>query len=87
MVDRSIPLILRRSFLRTAKMIIDVYDRKLILRIVEDTVEFNLRSTMNYPQEVKDYWSIVTNKDLVEELIRKNFSTPTLEEFIKNIRS
>ena len=34
--DRNIPLILGRSFLRTARTIIDVYEGKLIMRLGDD---------------------------------------------------
>lgn len=47
--DRSLPLIFGRSFVRTARTFIDVYEGKLIMRVGDDKIKFNLFNTMRYP--------------------------------------
>ena len=54
--DRNIPLILGRSFLRTARTIIDVYEGKLIMRLGDDQIEFNFVNSMRYPLDVDCCW-------------------------------
>nr|GFC95962.1 reverse transcriptase domain-containing protein [Tanacetum cinerariifolium] len=40
--DPRVPLILRRSFLKTGNALIDVYERELTLRVGKKAVTFNL---------------------------------------------
>lgn len=47
--DRSIQLILRRSFIRTAHSLIHIHADKLILRLRDDQIEFSFRNTIRYP--------------------------------------
>nr|GFC43300.1 reverse transcriptase domain-containing protein [Tanacetum cinerariifolium] len=46
--DPQVPLILRRSFLKTGRALIDVYAGKLILRVNNEAVTFNLDQTARY---------------------------------------
>nr|GEY54291.1 reverse transcriptase domain-containing protein [Tanacetum cinerariifolium] len=47
-VDQRVPLILRRSFLRTNRALIDVYREEITLRVNDESVTFNLNQTMRY---------------------------------------
>nr|GEV04607.1 reverse transcriptase domain-containing protein [Tanacetum cinerariifolium] len=46
--DPRVPLILRRSFLKTGRALIDVYEGELTLRICKEAVTFNLDQTLRY---------------------------------------
>ncbi|GKE58092.1 hypothetical protein Tco_1497277, partial [Tanacetum coccineum] len=46
--DPRVPLILRRSFLRTGRALIDVYGEEIILRVDNEAVTFNLDQTTRY---------------------------------------
>nr|GEZ93631.1 reverse transcriptase domain-containing protein [Tanacetum cinerariifolium] len=46
--DPRVPLILRRSFLRTDRALIDVYREEITLRVNDESVTFNLNLTMRY---------------------------------------
>ncbi|GJS44195.1 reverse transcriptase domain-containing protein [Tanacetum coccineum] len=46
--DPRVPLILRRSFLRTGRALIDVYGEEITLRVDNETVTFNLDQTTRY---------------------------------------
>ena len=46
--DRAAPMILGRPFLSTKQALIDMKDRELTLRVVEDKVKFNLYKSMEF---------------------------------------
>nr|GEY19705.1 reverse transcriptase domain-containing protein [Tanacetum cinerariifolium] len=46
--DHRVPLILKRSFLKTERALIDVYEGELTLRVGNKTVTFNLDQTSRY---------------------------------------
>ena len=79
--DRGIPLILGRSFLRTARTLIDVHGGKLILRVGDDQIEFNFQNTIKYPPEVDSCWMI---EELEEESSALNILTESLEMCLMN---
>ncbi|GKA17303.1 reverse transcriptase domain-containing protein [Tanacetum coccineum] len=43
-----VPLILRRSFLKTSRALIDVYEGEITLRVGKETITFNLDQTSRY---------------------------------------
>ncbi|GJV45738.1 reverse transcriptase domain-containing protein [Tanacetum coccineum] len=47
-VDPRVPLILRRSFLRTGHALIDVYGEEITLRVNDESVTFNLNQTTRF---------------------------------------
>ncbi|GJT31540.1 reverse transcriptase domain-containing protein [Tanacetum coccineum] len=49
--DPRVPLILRRSFLRTSRALIDVYEGELILRDGDEQLIFHVDSTSKLPQK------------------------------------
>nr|GEW20191.1 reverse transcriptase domain-containing protein [Tanacetum cinerariifolium] len=46
--DPRVHLILRRSFLRTDRALIDVYGEEITLRVNDESITFNLNQTMRY---------------------------------------
>ncbi|KAK1423118.1 hypothetical protein QVD17_18413 [Tagetes erecta] len=48
--DATVPLILGRPFLATARALIDVCDGKLSLRVGEETVTFDIHQSMRHPK-------------------------------------
>ncbi|GJX38953.1 reverse transcriptase domain-containing protein [Tanacetum coccineum] len=52
--DPRVPLILRRSFLKTERALIDVYARELTLRVGNKAVTFNLDQTSRYSSNYDD---------------------------------
>src|SRR3954463_1991680 len=82
----GIPLILGRSFLRTARTIIDVYEGKLTLRIGDDSVEFNFKNEMKYPPEADDCLNISTEDDFFDDL-SEQYVIPSFEKYTENIIS
>ncbi|KAD4385354.1 hypothetical protein E3N88_25522 [Mikania micrantha] len=53
--DETVPIILGRPFLRTAKAIIDVFDGKLTLRVGDETVTFEVVKSMRHPSDHDDF--------------------------------
>nr|GFA16600.1 reverse transcriptase domain-containing protein [Tanacetum cinerariifolium] len=49
-----VPLILGRSFLRTARALIDVYGKEITLRVNDESITFNLNQTMRYSSTYDD---------------------------------
>ncbi|GJY21565.1 reverse transcriptase domain-containing protein [Tanacetum coccineum] len=52
--DPRVPLILRRSFLRTGRALIDVYAEEITLRVNDKSVTFNLSQTTRYSSTYDD---------------------------------
>nr|GEV74312.1 reverse transcriptase domain-containing protein [Tanacetum cinerariifolium] len=52
--DPRLPLILRRSFLRTVRALIDVYGEEITLRVNDEAVTFNLNQTLRYSSTYDD---------------------------------
>nr|GEU64150.1 reverse transcriptase domain-containing protein [Tanacetum cinerariifolium] len=52
--DLRVPLILRKSFLRTVRALIDVYGEEITLRVNDESVTFNLNQTMRYSSTYDD---------------------------------
>ncbi|KAL5537709.1 hypothetical protein UlMin_030066 [Ulmus minor] len=58
--DREIPLILGRPFLATGRTLIDVQQGKLILRVQDEQVTFDVFEAMKFPSEVHSCFQINT---------------------------
>ncbi|GKE88752.1 reverse transcriptase domain-containing protein [Tanacetum coccineum] len=52
--DPRVPLILRRSFLRTSRALIDVYGEEITLRVNNKAVTFNINQTTRYSSTYDD---------------------------------
>ncbi|GJZ00398.1 reverse transcriptase domain-containing protein [Tanacetum coccineum] len=55
--DPRVPLILRRSFLKTGRALIDVYEGELTLRVGKEAITFNLDQTSRYSSNY-DYMTV-----------------------------
>nr|GFB03021.1 reverse transcriptase domain-containing protein [Tanacetum cinerariifolium] len=53
-VDPRVPLILRRSFLKTERALIDVFKGELTLRVGKEAISFNLDQTLRYSANYND---------------------------------
>ncbi|GJS35039.1 reverse transcriptase domain-containing protein [Tanacetum coccineum] len=62
--DPRVPLILRRSFLKTGRALIDVYEGELTLRVRKEAVTFNLDQTLRYSSNYDD--NTVNRIDVIE---------------------
>ncbi|GJZ57989.1 reverse transcriptase domain-containing protein [Tanacetum coccineum] len=65
--DPRVPLILRRSFLRTGRALIDVYGDEIILRVDNKAVTFNLDQTTRYSSINDKYVNRIDIIDVVYE--------------------
>nr|GEU67704.1 reverse transcriptase domain-containing protein [Tanacetum cinerariifolium] len=52
--DPRVPLILRRSFLKTERALIDVFEGELTLRVGKEAITFNLNQTSRYSANYND---------------------------------
>nr|GEV76425.1 reverse transcriptase domain-containing protein [Tanacetum cinerariifolium] len=52
--DPRVPLILRRSFLKTGRALIDVFEGELSLRVGKEAITFNLDQTFRYSANYSD---------------------------------
>nr|GEU65601.1 reverse transcriptase domain-containing protein [Tanacetum cinerariifolium] len=52
--DLRVPLILGRSFLKTGRALIDVFEGELTLRVVKEAITFNLDQTLRYSANYND---------------------------------
>nr|GEY93537.1 reverse transcriptase domain-containing protein [Tanacetum cinerariifolium] len=62
--DPRVPLILRRSFLRTGRALIDVYGEEITLRVNDESITFNLSQTMRYSSTCDDI--LVNRVDVID---------------------
>nr|GEW87206.1 DNA-directed DNA polymerase [Tanacetum cinerariifolium] len=53
-VDPRVPLILRRSFLKTGRALIDVFEGELTLRVGKDAITFNIDQTSRFSANYSD---------------------------------
>nr|GEV37119.1 reverse transcriptase domain-containing protein [Tanacetum cinerariifolium] len=53
-VDPRVPLILERSFLKTGRALIDVFEGELTLRVGKEAITFNLDQTSRYSSNYND---------------------------------
>nr|GEV86571.1 reverse transcriptase domain-containing protein [Tanacetum cinerariifolium] len=73
--DPRIPLILRRSFLKTRRALIDVYTEYLTLRVNNEAVTFNLDQTSRYSANYND---MTTNRFDVIDMAYEEYSKEVL---------
>ena len=74
--DREVPLILGRPFLATGRTLIDVQQGKLILRVQDEQVTFDVFEAMKFPSEVHSCFQINTLDKLISETFEER--TPLL---------
>ncbi|XP_076931220.1 uncharacterized protein LOC143596294 [Bidens hawaiensis] len=52
---KKVPIILGRPFLRTAKVLIDLYDGKITLRVGDENVTYDVARLMKHPSDQDDF--------------------------------
>ncbi|XP_020209210.1 uncharacterized protein LOC109794144 [Cajanus cajan] len=65
--DLEVPLILGRPFMKTARVIIDMDDGKLKVRVQDEEVNFNVFEAMKFPKDNKDCFRIDVLDDVCLE--------------------
>ncbi|GKD10567.1 reverse transcriptase domain-containing protein [Tanacetum coccineum] len=73
--DPRVPLILGRSFLKTGRALIDVYEGELTLRVGKEAVTFNLDQTSRYSS---NYDELTANRIDVIEMACEEYSQEVL---------
>ncbi|GJU87238.1 reverse transcriptase domain-containing protein, partial [Tanacetum coccineum] len=73
--DPRVPLILGRSFLKTGRALIDVYEGELTLRVGKEAVTFNLDQTSRYSSNYDD---MTTNRIDAIEMACEEYSQEVL---------
>ncbi|GJY85126.1 reverse transcriptase domain-containing protein [Tanacetum coccineum] len=76
--DPRVPLILRRSFLKTRRALIDVYEGELTLRVGKEAITFNLDQTLRYSSNYDD---MTANRIDVIEMACEEYSQEVLGLF------
>ncbi|GJR95738.1 hypothetical protein Tco_0267912 [Tanacetum coccineum] len=76
--DPQVPLILGRSFLKTGRALIDVYEGELTLRVGKEAVTFNLDQTSRYSSNYDD---MTANRIDVIEMACEEYSQEVLGFF------
>ncbi|XP_028220235.1 uncharacterized protein LOC114401853 [Glycine soja] len=87
--DNEFPLILGRPFMKTVKIMIDVDDEKLTVRVQSEEVQFNVFKAMKHPKDKGECFRM----DVLDEIIfyskkytqRKDGLEKTLTEAFKEI--
>nr|GEZ55817.1 hypothetical protein [Tanacetum cinerariifolium] len=69
-VDPRVPLILERSFLKTGRALIDVFEGELTLRVGKEAITFNLDQTSRYSANYND---MTANRTDVIDMACKEF--------------
>ncbi|KAL5565150.1 hypothetical protein UlMin_028314 [Ulmus minor] len=77
--DREVPLILGRPFLATGRTLIDVHQGKLILRVQDEQVTFNVFEAMKFPSNVSSCFEISILDKVVAEKFHESFPSSSLE--------
>jgi hypothetical protein len=91
--DDLVPIILGRPFLATARVVIDVHDGKLTLRVGTDSLTFDIKDTMNlsleaangfyFIGEVNELTDVIDNcvdEQIEEGWLRDEVFLPILEK-------
>ncbi|GJT20411.1 reverse transcriptase domain-containing protein [Tanacetum coccineum] len=75
--DPRVPLILGRSFLRTSRALVDVYEGELVLRDGNEQITFHVNSTSKHPQKHVNE-SIKMVNDTCKDSFKKFTDKPAL---------
>ena len=74
--DNEVPLILGKTFMKTSKMMIDVDDGKLTVRVQGDEVQFNVFEAMKHPKDKGEYFLM----DVLDEVISDSRKYTQMED-------
>ncbi|GJT26960.1 reverse transcriptase domain-containing protein [Tanacetum coccineum] len=70
--DPRVPLILRRSFLKTSRALIDVYEGEITLRVGKEAITFNLDQTSRYTEIDATYYDPEGDILILEALLNSD---------------
>nr|GEW19791.1 reverse transcriptase domain-containing protein [Tanacetum cinerariifolium] len=73
--DPRVPLILRRSFLKTGRALIDVFKGELTLRVGKEAITFNLDQTLRY---LANYNDMMVNRIDIIDMACEEYSQEVL---------
>ncbi|XP_031271095.1 uncharacterized protein LOC116129498 [Pistacia vera] len=80
--DQEVPLLLERPFRATGRTLIDVHKGKLILRVENEQVEFNVFDTMKCPPKLDTCFEISIPDDKVAETLEEKILVLPLEKCV-----
>ncbi|XP_068636070.1 uncharacterized protein [Aristolochia californica] len=80
--DEKVPLILRRPFLATGRVLIDVQKGELTLRVNKEEVMFNIYRAMKFPKDPSTCIRVDIIKQCVEEAFQEYMPADHLERCI-----
>lgn len=83
--DRGILLILERSILENCTYYIDMDIGKQIIRVRDESIEFNFCNKVKYTPKVKNARAIKTIDELVEETKKEDNLYPSFEEYEEKV--
>jgi len=84
--DTEVPLILERSFMKTARVIIDVDKGKLMVHAQDEEVSFDVFEAGKNPNNAKECFRVdVLDKVCTEQQERVHASEPLMKAFTNNI--
>ncbi|GKV37326.1 hypothetical protein SLEP1_g45366 [Rubroshorea leprosula] len=69
--DHEVPLILGRPFLATGRALIDVQQGKLMLRVENEQVTFNVFDAMKYPSDIDSCFMMETIDETINEMLQE----------------
>ncbi|XP_048227250.1 uncharacterized protein LOC125369280 [Ricinus communis] len=75
--ESTVPLILGRPFLATSRAVIDVCDRKLQLRGDDETITFDLATTMRHSLDHDD---VVLSMDILDDVVESHLQEILLDD-------
>ncbi|XP_058732944.1 uncharacterized protein LOC131604530 [Vicia villosa] len=77
--DRDVPLILGRPFMKTARMMIDIDDGLMKVRVQDEEVTFNLFEAMKHPKDKHDTFRVDATEEEIEEVANQVHISSPLE--------
>nr|GEY46787.1 DNA-directed DNA polymerase [Tanacetum cinerariifolium] len=81
--DPRAPLILGRSFLKTRRALIDVFEGELTLRVGKEAITFNLDQTSRYSA---NYIEIMANRIDIIDMACEEYSQEVLGNYLSQVR-
>ncbi|XP_071727870.1 uncharacterized protein [Rutidosis leptorrhynchoides] len=82
--DTEVPFILGRPFLNTAKVVIDIHEKSLKLRVSKEEVTFNVDQLMNHPRE-EDVSLIDSLQELIDEHLEESMAICSQDHIFKEL--
>nr|GEX51992.1 reverse transcriptase domain-containing protein [Tanacetum cinerariifolium] len=82
-VDPRVPLILGRSFLKTGRALIDVFEGELTLRVGKEAITFNLGQTLRYSANYND---MMAKRIDVIDMAYEEYSQEVLGNYLPEVR-